>query len=149
MNQLKLKRSTFVAIFSFLLAILFISPAVFSQGNMNQDGNLHNPPIPTVDNDHFYTYYIPNQPGKFLYLEATGGDGGKREFTVASTCTKEGGQGAFVSAWFKIGTGGLQPGGQQRGTRVFGPPLRGRGWPPDRLPVLVALAHAPRRLAHA
>jgi hypothetical protein len=54
-------------------------------------------------------YIIPaNTTYTALYFQLWGGDGGKREFTVLSTCTQNGGQAASGQIYYAIGQGSNQ-----------------------------------------
>lgn len=100
---------------SFLLLSFWAPTTAFGQNTFSTDGNLHT--ATTASN--YADYTIPTSTDKpYIYLSTLGADGGKREYKVITTCTKDGGQGAHAGAWFKIGTDGLLPGGKLR--FVFG-----------------------------
>ena len=104
-----LKRSFIPWIRSFSLSILLACLGYLglnAQSNLNLDGRSYQ----INANSSFQDFKIPGTAYKYLYLEARGGDGGRRG---TSNYNKGGGEGANIGAEFTIGTGSnqLAPGG--------------------------------------
>lgn len=111
-KRLFLNRRNWVAAVMSLMFLLSLGLSKSSaQSSMHTDGSL----IVPNHSGKYTDFTIPsNSTYPYLQLSAYGGDGGRRRYSVFTTCTKNGGQGAQISALFKIGADELQPDGKLR-----------------------------------